>query len=426
MRFDFTGAPIPTVTLRAGLKRLQPLLKKAAAATYVDDVASLAVLDDLELLDKSYALAKHCKDVDLLIICGIGGSNLGTLAIAQACLGADHALRHKPRVLYADTVDPSHTAFILAELTRALKAKQNVVLCIISKSGTTTETVALATVLLEPMRSYDNYRDDVVVITDTGSKLWHVTKQEGFHILEIPKSVGGRYSVFTPVGLFPLAVMGIDIQELLKGAIAARSYCLRFSKDNPAAMGAITLAAQYQKQKKRVHDTFVFSHRLEGVGKWYRQLLAESCGKERNRKGRKVNAGITPTVSVGSVDLHSVGQLYIDGPNDKITTFIDIDNEPSIKIPHNKGVAMLVDHIQGKELHTVMRAILEGTAATYKAEKRAHWRVTLPDTKDKTIGELLQTLMMQTIFFCHLIDVNAFDQPAVEKYKANTRGLLAK
>ena len=236
--------------------------------------------------------------------------------------------------------------------------------------------------------------------------------------------MGGRYSVFSPVGIFPLAVLGIDIQELIKGAVNARSYCVAANKKNPAALGAIALA-HHLKKGKSIHDTFVFAHQLEALGLWYRQLLAESIGKEKTLSGKTVNTGITPTVSVGSVDLHSMGQLYLSGPLDKITTFVDVATEPSVTIPLNKEFALLVDNIQGKTLKDVMNAILDGTKTAYAKRAMPFVSITLPRCDEKSVGELLQMKMLETIYLGHLLNVNPFDQEGVEKYKAETRRILA-
>jgi glucose-6-phosphate isomerase len=360
------------------------------------------------------------KDVDLLVIVGIGGSNLGALAVAQACLGSHFQFRNTPKVLFADTVDDEHTEAIVAELELAVRQKKNVVLNVVSKSGTTTETAALFAVLADSLKKLDNWRDCVVVTTDKGSRLWSVAKQEAFHLLEVPKSVGGRYSVFSPVGLFPLAVMGIDIQELVKGAVAGRSSGLKPDLSNPALSSAITLWHYYKGCA--VHDTFLFSHRLEGTGRWYRQLLGESMGKHHG----KASVGYTPTVSIGSVDLHSVGQLYIDGPADKFTTFVSIAKDSKVAVPVNKSLATLVPDVQGKSLHRIMDAILGGTKAAFAKKKKPFISITLPDAGEKSIGELLQLKMLETIYLCKLANVNPFDQPAVEQYKQVTRQLLAK
>jgi len=424
MNYDFTNASVTQAAFKAGMKRIGKTMDLVEKAAIDNHFAFISELEDYDLINRAGALAKHFQDADILIVCGIGGSNLGTMAIAEAVLGKHYPLRNAPQVFFAETVDANSARELESILQHAIDAKKRVVLNVISKSGTTTETVALFTFLIEIMKQLPEYRDHIVVTTDKGSKLWDTARQEGYHMLEIPKNVGGRYSVFTPVGLFPLALLGIDIQELIKGAVHAMSYCLKDGKKNPAALGAVALW-QYSKKGKRIHDSFLFSQQLESLGKWYRQLLAESCGKENNLRNRKVNAGITPTVSIGSTDLHSMGQLYLDGPQDKITTFIELDKQEEVYIPNNKNLALLVDNIQGRTMKDIMKAILDGTAESYKKQKMPFMRITLTDTTEKTIGELMMMKMLETVYLASLLDINPFDQPAVEKYKVETRRILA-
>lgn len=417
-------AAVPAPVLKKALSRLKPVLKRMADADYTSEFASLALLDDYPRLDKAAGLAKHFHDCEVLIVCGIGGSNLGAVAVTQAVLGSHYEAHYKPTVLWADTVDSHHTAYIISRLEEAIAKKQNLVLNIISKSGTTTETVALATILIETLKQLPHWRDLVVVTTDKGSKLWALAEQEGFHLLEIPKNVGGRYSVLSPAGIFPLAMLDIDVMEMFKGAIAARGDCLQHTPKNPALRRAVTLWHQ-QKKGRRIHNLFLFSHQLEELGKWYRQLLAESLGKEKSRTGRVIHAGITPLVSVGSVDLHSMAQLYLGGPDDKITTFVTLGRHEEIQIPVNKSMATLVSNLQGKGINQVMQAILGGVQAAYKNARRPFTTITLDAPDERSVGYFLQQQMIEVMLLGELLNVNAFDQPAVEQYKNETRRLLA-
>src|SRR3990172_93136 len=155
----------------------------------------------------------------LIVVIGIGGSNLGTIAIQEALLGKQWNLHNSPRILYADTVDPDALQVIIEEMQNVLRQGQQILLNVISKSGSTTETVANFEVLLNVLK---RHRKDagkyVVATTDKDSPLWKLAVKNGFSVLEIPKKVGGRYSVFSAVGLFPLGMLGIDLKELLNGA----------------------------------------------------------------------------------------------------------------------------------------------------------------------------------------------------------------
>jgi glucose-6-phosphate isomerase len=304
-----------------------------------------------------------------------------------------------------------------------------VLINVVTKSGSTTETIANFELFLELLIQYhpDDYADYIVITTDRDSVLWHIGKQEKCTVLEIPKKVGGRYSVFSAVGIFPLGILGLDTKALLEGAHYILNHCTSLpSEENYAALTASILYAQYKK-KVTIQDMFLFSVQLEGVGRWYRQLMGESIGKEFDRKGDKVEIGITPTVSMGSVDLHSVGQLYLGGPRDKGTTFVSItEQENSLVLPHFEQFEKAVAKIQGKSMVSIMDAILQGVKTAYAKHARPFISIELPECSEYYIGQLLQYKMVEMIYLGYLLNVNPFDQPNVELYKKETREILEK
>jgi glucose-6-phosphate isomerase len=164
------------------------------------------------------------------------------------------------------------------------------------------------------------------------------------------------------------------------------------------------------------------------VGKWYRQLMGESIGKEWNKHhDAQVWMGITPTVSIGSTDLHSMAQLYFGGPNDKFFTLVTVkESRHDVAIPRMQHYDALVHHIQGAQLSAVMHAICEGTQRALIKQNRPFCHLVLPDTKEESIGALLQLHMMEIMYLAALFDLNAFDQPNVESYKIETKRILAK
>ncbi|MBI4145572.1 hypothetical protein HY493_05215 [Candidatus Woesearchaeota archaeon] len=374
---------------------------------YGNDAASVILPFDKRHVAAAKVLAKKCGNADLVIVVGIGGSNLGTLAVQQAVTGI-----FDQRILYADTVDPDATHHIIDEAKRVLKSHGRVVLNAVSKSGSTTETIANFAALVDALPHSDHLH--IIVTTDVGSHFEQFARSKGYDVLSIPTHVGGRYSVFSTVGLFPLAVLGVDVHRLVEGAHDALQRCLRKNNDNPALLLAAIAYLNHQKGK-RVHDTFVFSKDLEGYGRWYRQLLAESIGKG-------AEAGIIPTVSVGSTDLHSVGQLDLAGPDLTYYRFVTVKKtQHDLHVPD--GYDALVP-LSGKSFSTIMDAILKGTQAAFKRHKRPFIEISLPDKSEETIGALLQTEMVSVMLLGHLLRVNPFDQPAVEEYKNVTRKLL--
>jgi len=405
-------------------------VKNAISRGYGDDRASINLPDDEEMLStvRNVIEEKLSLEPEYLIVIGIGGSNLGTIAVQEAILGKLYNLSaSEMKVLYADTVDPDLIRNIIEIVKPTLRRNGNVLLNVVSKSGITTETVANFRILIDLLKRYKKeYGDYVVATCDRDSELWSLAVKEKFTTLEIPLKVGGRYSVFSPVGLFPLGLLGIRIEELLKGARQMRETCIDMNLErNPAA---VTASIQYIHYKggKNISDLFFFSSNLESMGKWCRQLIAESLGKEFDRNGRRVNIGITPTVSVGSTDLHSVAQLYLGGPYDKFTTFISIrKTESRLYIPRMNGYSELVPGIDGKSLEEILSAILEGTKEAFRKDKRPFIEISLPDKSERSIGQFMQLKMIETMYLGHLLNVNPFDQPDVEKYKRETRRILA-
>jgi glucose-6-phosphate isomerase len=367
---------------------------------------------------------KHNK-ASLIILVGIGGSDLGTLAVAEAVLGQERPGRK--RLLHCDTVDPDRLLQVRAAMEEELRKGRQILINVISKSGGTTETVANFQVLLAALKAKrKDYHKYVVVTTDEDSPFWHLAIEEKFGTLPLPKNVGGRYSVFSPVGLFPLALLGVNIKKLLDGAAHMRAQCLK-DDENPAILRAAMLAHEWA-HGKIIADSFYFKSDLEGIGKWYRQLMGESIGKEWNKsRTKQLWMGITPTVSVGSTDLHSMAQLYFGGPNDKFFTLVSVKKwSHDLVVPRMLQYDALVPHIQGKKLSVIMRAICEGTQRTLILQNRPFCHIELSDASEESIGALLQLHMMEMMYLAALFDLNAFDQPNVESYKIETKRILAR
>lgn len=358
----------------------------------------------------------------LCVIIGIGGSNLGTLAVLQALYGA--GMRKKgsaPRIAFADTVDTAHIGSILETAEHELKQGCVVLVVVISKSGTTIETTAIFDLFFSLLRSYrpHDFASCIVAISNFGSFLWNFASEYGISRLSIPEKVGGRFSLFSSVGLFPLGIMGIDLDELRSGARSITHSCTTIDiSQNHAALRALILYIQYQ-QGINIHDLFLFSPDLHGFGLWYRQLMGESIGKALDLSGAAVHVGITPTVSIGSTDLHSVAQLYLGGPFDKITTFVTIENtQPDLLIKTS------VSGLEDRSIGMIMEAIIRATLHAYRIAKRPYMHVHCAKKSASIIGQLLQLHMIEMVYLGYLLRINPFDQPNVEGYKKETRQLL--
>jgi glucose-6-phosphate isomerase len=404
-------------------------MNAAVTKGYDDDHASINLPNDIQNLERITALIEQKQQLTpkYLIVVGIGGSNLGTLAVQEAILGKLYNQTYPDlKVLYADTVDDDVIKQIISIIEPGLKKGENVLINGVSKSGGTTETIANFEVLVKVLKKWKKqYAQYVIVTSDKDSNFWNYAQDKDISVLEIPKKVGGRFSVFSSVGLFPLGMLGIDITQLLHGAQTMKKKCLSSNLyQNPAALSA-SLIYQHYLNGKNIHDLFLFCTDLESLGKWYRQLMGESIGKEFNTTMNQVFEGITPTVSIGSTDLHSMAQLYLGGPYDKFTTFVRIDkNKDTVTVPIQPQDAELVQGIKGKSLHKIMNAILSGVQRAFIKGKRPFVEIVLPDKSAYSIGQFMQFKEMEIMYLGYLLGVNPFDQPNVESYKIETKKIL--
>jgi glucose-6-phosphate isomerase len=419
--FEGFGKELLVEINRMNQARSQGLDTVYAAINVPFEQAIMATVQELVVVTKAL-------NPSALVLIGIGGSNLGTVAIHEALHGRSYnELNPTIKFYCADTVDADQLAVQLMLVEQLLKERKKVILNVVTKSGKTTETIANFELFLDLLKRYHatDYQQYVVVTTDAGSAFQAYAVAHKFRILSIPPQVGGRYSVFTSVGLFPLALLGVDIQSLLNGARQMVPQCLDSAvMRNPAAISALIKYVYYQ-QCVHINDMFVFALNLQSMGLWYRQLMGESVGKELNRSNQRVEVGITPTVSVGSIDLHSVGQLYLGGPRDKFATFITVlQRKHSVTIPNMPEFEPFVAKIQGKKASVIMDGILSGVQAAYRTHQRPFCTITLPEVNAGLLGQLMQFYMMEMMYLGYLFDVNPFDQPNVESYKRETRKWL--
>ena len=432
IEFNYQSSLISTNELIPLFEQLLPTIdniKAARTSDYNNHYASIDLPFDKELVTQITNLVKDKKSLNptILVVIGIGGSNLGTMAVLESLRGIFYNIHHPIKVYFADTVDSDQINTIAELITDQLESGNNIILNVISKSGATTETIANFEILLSILKSHRpyNYHNFVIATTDEGSPLWNLSVEEKFFLLAIPKNVGGRYSVLSAVGLFPLCFLDIDIEELCAGAQSGFiiSTEKNFTK-NYAALSAMNITHHYKKGKL-IHDTFLFSTALHYFGAWYRQLSAESIGKALNLHNNEVHIGLLPTVSIGSTDLHSVAQLYLAGPHNRFTSFISVEkNQTDLITPDWPEFERVTPHIQNKKLISLMNAILQGTKAAYSDDKRPFISWIIPEKSAYHIGQLLQIKMVEIIYVGALLNINPFDQPEVEKYKRETKKIL--
>lgn len=409
--------PKPSLLLSQYQAQLYTLSRQNS---YADPACSISLPHDNMHLDKARALFKTvCGGVapKYVVVVGIGGSNLGTQAVYDALRRLSDsypASTPSPRLICLDTVHSAALTQVIKHLIAHTTTPQDIVICVISKSGNTTETIANANVLISGLQQrYGEIHKQVVVVTDPGSPLERIARIKEYSVLNMPPLVGGRYSVFSAVGLFPLLCLGIDVDALLAGA----RYAIDDMEKGEEAIstGCFSDLQTATENSLVVHDLFLFDPRIETLGKWYRQLCAESLGKE--------GKGILPTVSIGSTDLHSVAQLYLGGPNNRFTTFIWVDQEQDEVLAPQLDID-LVTNIGGKKIGDIYSAIYKGTVEAYKKTGRVYNAFRFSKLDEWHLGAWMQTHMICTMLLGHQMGINAFDQPQVEIYKKATRDVL--
>lgn len=434
LTLDYSGSQVPTDRLAHTTMHLQRRLKELAAVVkrkdYSSDAASLLLPSEKKFVKESAALASKLSDATALVLFGMGGPGLGPASIFQAVCGSNYNAMHpQKQVFFFSTIDPALFAPILKGLKDRIARGEKIVICASSQSGTTPETNVNFRFILSQLGDYPSKnRKYVVVISNEGSKFASVCRRKGFSVLLVPKAIGGRYSVFTDLGLFPLGWAGVDTAKLLEGAKRMRDACLSpRPQESPAAILASIAYRQFRKGKN-IHDNFIFATDFEGLGKWYRQLSAESLGKEFNAAGTlRLRAGFTPTVSIGTTDLHSTWQLYLGGPQDKFFRLVTTAPARSTGavIPKSAEFDSVVPNLGGKTPAQVLQATIGGVKANLESKRIPFVQIVLADTKEATIGALMQLEMIEVMLLGHLMGVNPFDQPAVETYKEETRRILA-
>jgi glucose-6-phosphate isomerase len=368
---------------------------------------------------------------DDLVVLGIGGSALGTAAVQAALNPVTYNLldrkgrKGRPRLWVLDNIDPEK----FRAVTSLLKPRRTLV-NVISKSGATAETSAQFLWARQWLSKSlgRSWAKNMVVTTDPASGVMRqIAAQERMHSLEIPSGVGGRFSVLTPVGLFPLALAGVDIGGLLEGAALMRKRTLEENPwKNPARLYALTQYLLYQKGH-RISVMMPYSDALYPLADWFRQLWAESLGKRVNDRNQPVETGPTPVKALGATDQHSQLQLYIEGPRDKVVTFLTVDKfRAELPIPRAYPGIAEISYLGGRRFGELLQAEARATALALAKNGRPNCRFIIPRITPGTVGQLIFLLETATAYAGGLFGVNPMDQPGVEEGKRYAYGLMGK
>ncbi len=370
--------------------------------------------DDIRRAKEQFGNIRH------LFVVGIGGSSLGIEAVASAFPYSATAV-----LTVFDTLSVARIEHTLSDIASHNISKDDIAICIISKSGSTTETITNAALLLSKLEAHfgESIASRVAVITDKDSALDACAATNGYTRFYIPHAVGGRYSVFSAVGVIPLALLGIDVIMLLSGAKETISQILDESDEGSEVVLKARAIAFFHEHGITTLDTFVFDSRLYAYALWRRQLLAESLGKSEDMVGTKGIYGPLPTAShVG--DLHSVVQLYLSGARGIHTDFVTFETYDDAALPEHPLLA-IIPALNGRHTLDISRALQNGVLDTYQEQKLSYSEYQLTKLSEYELGALMATNMLETMYVAKLLHLNAFDQPNVELYKKNMREHLA-
>jgi glucose-6-phosphate isomerase len=244
----------------------------------------------------------------------------------------------------------------------------------------------------------------------------------------VPSNVGGRFSVLSAVGLLPAAVVGIDIMDLLDGAQQMAERCRTpVLIENPAGLLATLLHQADSEQGAPIHVMMPYSDRLRSLAAWFQQLWAESLGKAEDRQGNQVNVGPTPVPALGATDQHSLLQLLMEGPRDKVVLFLSAGpGEDQVPIPSIRKEHPALSYLGGHSLYELLETERRATMEALRQKGRPNLCLELESLTPRAIGELIMLLEIATAFAGALYGVNPLDQPGVELSKELTYGLLGR
>lgn len=370
-----------------------------------------------------------CEKAESVVVLGIGGSALGAIAVANALTHFRHnelprEKRNAPKFYVEDNVDPERMAALLDVVDIS-----NTYFIVATKSGETSETLSQFLVIYDALSSKlgDKAKEHIIAITTLGKgKLYEIAVSEGFRLFGIGKGVGGRFSVFSPIGLVPLACIGIDIKGLISGAAKA-AQCSQ-SPDINANIALMMAALNVEAYKKGCNMSVMmpYADSLKFMSDFFAQLWGESLGKKQDLCGNTVHVGQTPVKALGVTDQHSQIQLYTEGPFDKVVTFLTVTNFRNYcVIPNDKRIDGL-EFLKGHTLNELINAEQAATAYALKKAGRMNMTLCLDAVTAESVGELIMTLMYQTAFAGAMLNIDTYNQPGVEEGKKATFAMMGR
>jgi glucose-6-phosphate isomerase len=429
LELELGGVLAPPLAARHGVTRAELRAPLRAVARLVPELLSAAAPSGflklprraapVRAVQRSAARWRRRRLRDWIHI-GIGGSSLG----AETLLGAlGHPFRSaagSPRVHFVDNVDPERLRALLESVDLGHAGVH-----VVSKSGGTVETAAayqLVRDALDRKAGASRWQDRCVFTTGRSGALAAIARRERVEVLPFPEDVGGRFSVLSPSGLLTPAVAGVDVAGVVAGARRQLARWVRSSAgENPALVSAAVLHALAEKGKS-IHVLMPYSDALEPLAHWYVQLSGESLGKRNPAGGRRPGVGVTPLPARGTSDQHSQVQLFVEGPADKLVTFVALEKSPRLRVPGGEPAP----YLEGVELGELLRAEQRGTEVALSEAGRPTSRWTLPELAPGPLGALFLALELQVAAQATMLGIDAYDQPGVEAGKVAAFALLGR
>ncbi|MFC1588169.1 glucose-6-phosphate isomerase [Planctomycetota bacterium] len=372
---------------------------------------------DLAAEVKKCATSHPCKH---FVVLGIGGSALGPSMLQQALQSPKDP---QTAIHIADNIDPDGIYRLLDELPL-----KDTVFNIITKSGGTAETIATAMIFLSALKQQAGSDWPKQVIVTTGqNKLRTWAEAQGLALLPVPDKIGGRFSVLTSVGLLAAVYMGIDVAKLLTGAQKLDNYArTRPADENAVFLYALAMFLLNTQKGKHQLVMMPYANRLYSFADWFRQLWAESLGKIRKSSGEKCFIGQTPIKALGATDQHSQIQLYVEGPADKVLTFLRVENfqqDCPIPVDVMEDIAEF-DYLRSKNLAALLHAEQLGTQIALQKAGRPNCTLHLERIDEEIMGMMIIFFELATTYSGMMYGINTYDQPGVEAGKIAAYALL--
>ena len=403
MEINFTNVNFEKdISLPENIQTLNNDIKKIC-----NELPALNIVKDVSLLDYTIQQTEKFKrNKRNFVVFGTGGSNLGARALINT-------LTKQPKnILFFDNIDP---LFFQDEIINLDLNTTGFI--IISKSGTTPETLSQFGSIINIAREKNNldmlFKNCLVVTEFKDSPLFNIAKKNNCTLLEHKKDIGGRYSIFSNVGMIPAILAGLDVKKVHLGASKVI--------ENSDFLDTFKFAQIFKFCSSNNYFSNVimtYSDGLTYFGKWYLQLWAESIGKK--------DRGITALHAVGTTDQHSQLQLYLDGPKDKFFTFIKSNyHKKGLNIDTETMKEEAVNYLINKTMGDLMHAEQDATIDTFKLNNFKFREILLSEITEEAMGGLMANSIMETIAACIYFEVDPFDQPAVEQGKALTKKYLS-